>query len=214
MGGGLVPVLTSIRRAAMFRSMLRFITDFGDAAYLLPAAALVLGYLVYSKARSSAVAWAVAFAACVGLTALLKISFLTCGAKVGSLDIYSPSGHTSFATTFYLCVGLVTSRNKAPLLAVIVFAAAVCLAVAIAASRLLLDAHTPGEVAIGLLIGVGCVIWFATQYYGVPQPGLPILPVLALLVPLALFAHGHHLSRESWFNTAAAYIRAHLGICL
>jgi membrane-associated phospholipid phosphatase len=197
----------------MLRSVLRLITDFGDVAYLLPAAALILGHLVYLKARPSAVAWVVAFAACAGLTALFKIGFLTCGAQIRSLDVYSPSGHTSFATTFYLGVGLVTSRNKAPLLAVIVFAAAVCLAVAIAASRLLLDIHTTGEVTIGLFIGVACVIWFATKYYDAPQPALPILPVLALLVTLALLAHGHHLSRESWFNTAAAYLRVHLSVC-
>ncbi len=197
----------------MLNAVLRFITDFGDAAYLIPAAAFVLGYLVYSKARPSAVAWVVAFAACAALTALLKISFLTCGGKISSLDVYSPSGHTSFATTFYLCVGLVTARNKPPLLSVIVYAAAICLAVSIAASRFLLNMHTLSEVAIGLLIGVACVVWFATKYYGGPQPGLPILPVLGLLVPLALFAHGHHLSQESRLNAAAAYIRLHLGIC-
>ncbi len=198
----------------MLRSVLSFITDFGDVAYLLPAAALVLVYLAYSKARLSAVAWVVAFAACVGLTVLLKLSFLTCGAKIGSLDVYSPSGHTSFATTFYLCIGLVTARNKSPLLAFIVLAAAFCVAVAIAASRFLLDVHTLGEVAIGLLIGVACVVWFATKYYGGPQPSLPILPVLGLLAPLALVAHGHHLSQESWLKAAAGYIRSHLGICL
>ena len=76
-----------------------------------------------------------------------------------------------------------------------------------------MDIHTTGEVTIGLFIGVACVIWFATKYYDAPQPALPILPVLALLVTLALLAHGHHLSRESWFNTAAAYIRVHLSVC-
>jgi membrane-associated phospholipid phosphatase len=198
----------------MLHRILYFITDFGDVAYLFPAALVVLAYLVYLRARPSAVAWAVAFAACGSLTALLKIGFLACGAKVPFLDVYTPSGHTSFATTFYLGIGLLLSRNRTPLHTTVLIAVAVCMATIIALSRVVLEMHSAGDVVAGLLIGVACVIWFASKYYGAPQPGLPMLPALGLLVTLALFSHGQHLSRESWFKFAAEYIQTHLAVCV
>src|SRR4029077_754914 len=92
--------------------MLHFITDLGHQGYLLPASLFILGYFVYLRARSLAVAWACTFLACAGLTVLLKIAFMTCGEKLPGLSLYSPSGHTSIATTFYLGVGLLMSRDR------------------------------------------------------------------------------------------------------
>jgi membrane-associated phospholipid phosphatase len=193
--------------------MLQFITDFGDTALLLPAALLVLGYLVYLRARASVVAWVGAFTACGAMTALLKVGFMACGERIPSLNVYTPSGHTSVATTFYVAMGMLISRNKSPSLGLTLIGGAAGLAAAIAVSRVLLEAHTGGEVLIGLFIGVVCVTWFATKYYGTPQPALPITPALGLLVVLALFAHGQRLSQESWLKAVAHYLRAHYGIC-
>ena len=193
--------------------MLKFITDFGDTAYLLPGAMVILGYLVYRRAFPSAIAWATALIACATLTALLKVGFLTCGAKVRSLDVYTPSGHTSIATFFYLSVGLLVSRNRTPWSVAAIMTLAGGLAAAIAASRGILQVHTVGEVVVGSLIGTVSVIWFASRYYRAPQLGLPLTPVLGLLATLALIAHGQHLSRESWFNIAADYLRSHFAVC-
>src|SRR5215467_14943362 len=105
--------------------MLRFITDLGDTAYLLPASLLILGYLVFLRARSSAVAWTCTILACAGLTVVLKIVFMTCGEQLPGLRVYSPSGHTSIATTFYLGVGLLVSRDRTTGTAAVTMALAV-----------------------------------------------------------------------------------------
>ena len=193
--------------------MLQFISDFGDTAFLLPATLLILGYLACLQARPSAIAWASAFAACGVLTSLLKVGFMACGERIAILNVYTPSGHTSIATTFYLGVGLLISRNKSPLPGLAVMVGATGLVAAIAASRVLLEYHTGGEVLVGLIIGIVCVTWFATKYCAAPQPGLPVAPALGLLAVLAVFAHGQHINQESRFKAAAAYVRAHYGIC-
>jgi membrane-associated phospholipid phosphatase len=80
------------------------ITDFGDAAVVLPLSAVMLVWLLRLHARRAAVSWVIAVSLCIVGTGLLKILLYVCPPAP---DLVSPSGHTSLST---LIVGIAGSR--------------------------------------------------------------------------------------------------------
>jgi membrane-associated phospholipid phosphatase len=177
-------------------AMLKLVTDLGDAALLVPASILLLGYLLFRRSAQAAAAWFTALGLCAGLTILAKIAFYACGTEFASLLIRSPSGHTSFSTTFYCCGALVLSANREPPVRLAFLLASGAIVLAIAASRILLHAHTPEEVVAGLLIGLCCIAWFAFRHLHTNVPTLPLLPAAVVVLALAVVTHGRHIAVE------------------
>ena len=79
-------------------------------------------------------------------------------AAVSGLGPSFPSGHSSTAAAFYAAAALLLGRRRGHLARTILTASAVGIAVAVAASRVLLDVHWLSDVIAGLLLGWG---WFA-----------------------------------------------------
>jgi membrane-associated phospholipid phosphatase len=177
-------------------AMLRLVTDLGDAAFLVPASIVLVGYLLIRRSARAAAAWVTALALCAGLTILAKIAFYACGAELASLLIRSPSGHTSLSSTFYCCGALVLSANRERPMRLALLLGAGTLVLAIAASRILLHAHTPEEVLAGLLIGACCTAWFAFRHLRTNVPTLPLLPAAVAVAVLAFLSHGKHFGVE------------------
>jgi PAP2 superfamily protein len=199
--------------------MAKFVTDLGDAAFLLPASIIVAVHLLVVKSRAAALTWLSTVVLCTALTLLAKLACLACGHQFSSLAIHSPSGHTSLSTTFYLCGALMLSAQRPPLVQVALAAAGIGMVVAIAASRLWLHAHTPSEVALGMAIGLVCVGWFAAlcQRHAATE-ALPWPSLLTLTIALAVAMHGRHLGVETRLAELVARLqRAEFGyamICL
>lgn len=199
--------------------MVKFVTDLGDAAFLLPASIIVACHLLVVRSRAAALTWLSTVALCAVLTLLAKIACLACGHQFPSLAVHSPSGHTSLSTTFYLCGALMLAAQRPPAAQIALVAASIGMVGAIAASRLWLHAHTPSEVALGMAIGLVCVGWFAALYHRHAAPeALPWSWLLALTIVLAVAMHGHHLGVETRLAQLIARIqRADFGyarICL
>lgn len=195
------------------RTFFTLITGFGDAALLLPAAALLLLYLVRTRSWRTATDWLAVLALCAGLTAVAKMVFHACGGQVPALDIRSPSGHTSLSTTFYGCGALMLSAHQSWGRRLAVLLAGIGLSVAIAASRVALHAHTVEEAAAGFAIGLLCVALFAIHY--LPRAVyLPYWPIPAMIiVALALLTHGRHLSAEGLLDRIADRLRLAQYLC-
>jgi PAP2 superfamily len=188
------------------RTLITLITGLGDAALLLPAAALLLFYLLRTRSLRTATGWVVVLALCAGLTVVAKMLFHACGSQLPALDIRSPSGHTSLSTTFYGCGALMLSANLSRGRRLAVLLASFALVLAIAASRVALHAHTIEEAAAGLVIGLLCVGFFATHY--LPRAVyFPYWPVPLTIIGLALLTHGHHLSVEGLLDRVADRLR-------
>jgi PAP2 superfamily len=199
--------------------MVKFVTDLGDAAFLLPASIIVACHLLIVKSRGAALVWLSAAPLCAGLTLLAKIACLACGQLFPSLAIHSPSGHVSLSTTFYLCGALMLSARRPTYAQVNLVAAAIGMVGGIAASRWWLHAHTPSEIALGLAIGLICVGWFAALYQRhAALEALPWAWLLAVTIGLAVAMHGRHLGVETRLVQLIARIqRADFGyarICL
>jgi undecaprenyl-diphosphatase len=69
-----------------------------------------------------------------------------------------PSGHSATSAAFYAAAALVLTRYARQPLRIVVIGLAVSIAVAVAASRVLLDYHWLSDVVGGLALGWG---WFA-----------------------------------------------------
>ncbi|HUC64861.1 MAG TPA: phosphatase PAP2 family protein [Stellaceae bacterium] len=195
------------------RTVAALITGLGDAALLLPAAALLLLYLVRTRSWQTATSWVAVLTLCAGLTVVAKMVFHACGGQFPTLDIRSPSGHTSLSTTFYGCGALMLSAHQSWGRRVAALLASVGLSVAIAASRVALHAHTIEEAAAGFAIGLLCVGLFATRY--LPRAVyLPRWPIPAMvIVALALLTHGRHLSVEGLLDRTADRLRLAQYLC-
>jgi hypothetical protein len=188
------------------RTLVTLITGLGDAALLLPAAALLLFYLLRTRSLRTATGWVAVLALCAGLTVVAKMLFHACGGQFPALDIRSPSGHTSLSTTFYGCGALMLSANLSRGRRLAVLLASFGLILAIAASRVALHAHTIEEAAAGLIIGLLCVGFFASRY--LPRAVyFPYWPVPLTIIALALLTHGRHLSVESLLDRVADRLR-------
>lgn len=69
-----------------------------------------------------------------------------------------PSGHSATAAAFYAGVALLLARRRPRILRTLLAGCAVAIAVAVAASRVLLDVHWLSDVVAGAMVGWG---WFA-----------------------------------------------------
>lgn len=195
------------------RHLVHLITDFGDAALLVPASAMLLAYLLYVRSARTAGIWAVTLALCACLTVFAKLALYTCGSEFSFADLRSPSGHTSVSVTFYGCCALMMSADKERSTRLLLIAGSAIIAVAIAMSRVVLEAHTVADVVAGFSIGAFCVAWFASRYFTEPSSPLPWELAAAALAVVALAAHGSHWTVEATLAHVARLLHANMRFC-
>jgi membrane-associated phospholipid phosphatase len=181
------------------------LTDFGDLALMIPLSAAILIWLLRNSSRA-APRWILALSLCIGLTALLKITFHACPPAD---NIHSPSGHTSLSTLVYGALILVSATAWPRLRRVLVIAGGAGLILAIGISRLLLDTHSVAEVGLGLVIGAVSLAMFSRQY--LQGPTTKIWPLLVAAGVLALVLHGRELHAEQLLRRITGYLPVHCG---
>lgn len=173
---------------------MKFLTDFGDSALLLPLSAVMLLWLLAARSLRAALWWAVTLAFLGGVMGSLKVLFFACPPAPG---VVSPSGHTAFSMTVYGCLAVILAadrRRLPPRMAIL--AAGWAFAAAIAFSRVILDMHTIPETIIGYAIGAIAVGIFA---YGYRRSGGGRRHLALLLVAVATslaILHGSQLNPE------------------
>lgn len=167
----------------------RHITDLADLAVVLPIWLVLTAGLALAGWRRAAAAWLAVIAAALGITLLIKLVLLATDVLAWA-DIRSPSGHTVSATLLEGGLfGLATAARTRPLWQGV--GAALLAGLIVGISRVMLDNHTVGEVALALPIGLlGAAALLKLQ--GRPPPGLRLTPILltALLATAALYG-GH-----------------------
>jgi membrane-associated phospholipid phosphatase len=183
---------------------MEILTNFGDAALLLPLSAVVLFWLYFARSAKAAGWWVLALFLCNGATAILKIYFFACPPFPG---LHSPSGHTSFSVILYgamTAFAALDRRRIAQRLAVAAVGGA--FVIAIAASRLFLHRHTTVEVLSGLTIGGLSLAFFIARYrraQGVEGRMLYLfVPALAVLIVV----HGANLNSEDLLHAISEWL--------
>ena len=150
-------------RTSVSASGLQAITTFGSIQIVV-GLALVLAAVDFYRTRSR---WSLPFL----LTVIVGMELLTLGVKdlvgrvrpaldpaAASLGPSFPSGHSATAAAFYAAAALILGRTLQQRRRHILIGLAVGIAVAVAASRVLLDVHWLSDVVGGLSLGWG---WFA-----------------------------------------------------
>jgi membrane-associated phospholipid phosphatase len=194
--------------------LVHLVTNLGDSALLVPASAVLLAYLLYVRSGRTAGIWATTLVLCACLTIVAKLALYTCGAELSLADLRSPSGHTSLSVTFYGCCALMVGADKDPSIRWLLVLGSVATALAIAVSRVLLQAHTIGDVAAGFAIGVLCVAWFSSLYFA--RPASPMRWELALVTfsLVALLMYGRHWTLEGAIAHFARLLHANMQVCV
>jgi|SRR5450432_179539 membrane-associated phospholipid phosphatase len=182
--------------------MIERITNLGDAALLLPASLLLFLHLLWRDDAKRAFAFALATGACLTITVALKLVFLIWRIDIFGYSVHSPSGHTSFSTTFYGCCAALASSGAAPWRQKIVRLLVGALILAVALSRVAVNAHSLSEVAIGLVIGFACVALFVSLPKR-PQVSAGLLQIAVCVAVMAIALNGRHLTLEPLLHRLA-----------
>jgi membrane-associated phospholipid phosphatase len=193
---------------------MRYLTNLGDAAVVLPVAALILLWLLDIAGQRIAVLWCCALLVAGGGTAFLKIYIDACTIPVAGLD--SPSGHTGMSTLVYGGLALMIGAETASWRRLAVGAAGAVLVATIALSRVLLGAHDVIEVVVGLLIGGTALAFFARGYVGVPTDRarrIWPLVIATTVLATALALSDHPTQLEPFWHLIADNLRNATGLC-
>jgi membrane-associated phospholipid phosphatase len=167
-----------------------FLTDLADQAVLLPVAAGVAIVLLLLGWFRGALAWTVAVCGTLAVMLGLKMVFTICGPAVPELNIRTPSGHVAAAAVIY--GGLAALLGLRPSMTVLV---SIGIAVVVAASRIVLGAHTPPEAFVGGLVGCAGALTVALLA-GPKPPGMRLAPLVAVPLLVVVLLHGVHLHAE------------------
>jgi membrane-associated phospholipid phosphatase len=179
------------------------LTEFGDAAVLLPIALALLFWLSWLPDRRVAVWWIVAVALCIAVTALLKMYLYPCPADS---ELRSPSGHVSLSVLVYGGIGTVLSAQLSGWRQLAVIGSIAAAVGGIAASRVLIEAHTAVEVVTGFTIGLASLVLFVVHYPRDPAQKVPLRALCLATLLLMTILHGHTLHAEEFLHRLDAYI--------
>jgi membrane-associated phospholipid phosphatase len=186
------------------------ITRFGEVQNLLPAALWVCLALVRAEAtRPLAYRWLLGLALASLLGTVSKVAFIGWGWGVERWNFTGFSGHTMYSAAIYPLLMVMLAARLAPCWQKVAFGLGFVLAVVVAVSRVMVQAHSVSEVVLGLLLG-SAVTLLAISKADLPRgtwrlyvPVLlafwmvmaplqaPPLPTHQLVTRLALLLSGH-----------------------
>jgi hypothetical protein len=166
------------------------LTDFGDAAVVLPLSAVMLVWLLGLRARRAAVSWVVAVSLCIVGTALLKILLYICS-RSRPRQPERP---------------LVIAAERRGWQRATVLAAGAGLIVGIAGSRLVLNVHNALEVGIGALIGTVTLALFASRYLRLRSAEQSLRPLILSAIAVITLLHGHELRAQGFLHAISRYL--------
>jgi membrane-associated phospholipid phosphatase len=183
---------------------MRFLTGFGDLAILLPLAVAIGCWLAAIGARRAAWRWLLAVGLCMGGIGLLKMYFFAC--PTGEA-LQSPSGHTGFAALVYGAIFAFISAHAPRPARLAIRAVGVALIAGIALSRLVLEVHTPLDVASGLLIGLLALGFFLWEDPNRLTSAPTLRPLLLTTVAIIVLLHGQQLHAEAMLQALGGYLK-------
>lgn len=155
--------------------MVRTVTVFGDSLVLLPGSALLSVYLCRTVSNGAAAIWMRTLIGCLSTVAAAKILGYALAERADAVagtagtPAVSISGHAAFAALFFTSVCIIAASGLDHRGRVALGAAAAGIVVAVAASRLLLAAHTPLEAGLGVGTGLAFAMVFSRSYARHPR---------------------------------------------
>lgn len=187
------------------------LTDLGDSGFLANFALGVTLWLAIRPPLRPAAVWVLAFGTATFMVIATKLAFLGWGIGIHALDFTGISGHSMLsAAIFPILAFLVSSAASRPVRVGCVLLACL-LATAIGFSRLVLQVHSPAEVAVGLGLGFAVAFTVIAVAPLVDRSRHRLLAP-ALLGAMLLFGFGSYGERapsEGWLAVVAVRLSGH-----
>lgn len=165
-------------------------TRLGEAQILLPAVLAVFGWTVWRApaSRACATRWLLCIAIAATLTTLTKVAFIGYGIGSAAWDFTGLSGHAMFSAAILPVLMRLLAVDQGPARVRWAVASGAALALLVAVSRVMVDAHSVSEVLGGSLCGglasaLALSSWRHLPTLRVPATlwlGVPMAVVLAM----------------------------------
>ena len=200
-------ISTTKRRFPILR-LAHFITDFGDPAIVLPVGGIIGLWLFLVTSWQITARWTVSLLL-VGIGAAgLRLLFYIWPPLV-SPELRIPSGHTAGSALVYGGFALIIARAGSEREGAAATAMATLIISAIAFSRVYLpNGHSAVEVAVGLIIGLGCLAWFARADFAAAGPSMHLRAMTVAVTALAWLLHGQQFNVWPLLRAAALYVHS------
>lgn len=188
----------------------------GTSLLLLPMSLALLVALAWSGRRRDAIAFGAALAVCLAVTLAAKLGFRTCSFDRSAVE--SPSGHASLSAMFYGCCALLLAGGRPLAQRLTIYLGTAALVLCIGVSRVIVEAHSWPEVALGTAIGLLPLLVFALARGAPTRVAIPSRTMLAA-VPVIVFAAAVILlvarqwTPEPLIERAAIRLDAFLQVC-
>jgi membrane-associated phospholipid phosphatase len=193
--------------------------NLGHVVILGPLALATMLYLVSIGERRDAYAFALALIFCLATTVFAKLFFEACGPRLPTLGIETPSGHESFSAAVFGCLAVLVATGRTARQQGVVYGSAAILVLLIGCGRVASGAHTPEEVAFGLLIGVSATLLFRAlrgepKPFRVPWRAITLFSPAALILAFAALLFMRHWTPEYVIDAVGRSLGAHYGLCV
>ena len=189
------------------------ITFIGDSVVLLPAAALLLVWMMLGCAWRMAFWWSLLFGVGMTLVAATKIVFIGWGVGLGHFDYTGLSGHAMRAAAVLPILGWALQagwpdrdNGKSRLLTIAIGVAA---GILVSISRVVLHEHSVSEAIFGWALGSVAAFAFIALAQTLARPRRnPWIVALAMIAMLPA-SHAEPAPTNRWITAAALYLSGH-----
>ena len=185
------------------------ITHLGAAGIMLPMLALITAELWLSGQKSALLTWMLAMTAGVVVVLAGKIAFIGWGWGSASLNFTGISGHTMLASSIFpVWMGwlLAGPTRRFSLYGVVL---GLAIGAVVGWSRLVLGAHSPSEVVLGWLLGLGISLVACKAMKGQPPSRGWAMPVVVLLLLSFSPSLSGYLPTHQWEVRLALVLSGH-----
>jgi membrane-associated phospholipid phosphatase len=196
----------------MLDTLAHALTNLGDLAVLLPAAALFAAVLWRTSSHAAALAFLRSLASSMSALFVLKMLFRSCG-EAWIPELISPSGHTGNSIAVYGAIATVIGLQLAGWRRAGAFAVGAALPLAIGFTRVSLEYHTLAEVIVGGIVGCGALASFVISYCRLKRSRINLVLLGSVLALSAFAAQGAQLPAEKMLRDWARYIRNETQVC-
>ncbi len=172
------------------------LTDLGNLAVVGPAAIVCWFWLLRRWDTATALRFLFAFVATfVAISGLKVASRWTGGGFAGTpfeLSTGAPSGHMAMTTLVYGGMAVLLLRLRRSRISLVAAAFSIFTLIGVAVTRVILQAHTPADVAVGFAVGCVSAAWVCRG--AASSSNRPVQHTIELLAALAVTVLLMHLS--------------------
>jgi membrane-associated phospholipid phosphatase len=185
------------------------LTNFGDAAAMLPAAAAIAAWLAAGRAWRAVVVWMLVLALASAAVIATKIAFLGWGIGIRSIDFTGFSGHSLLATAVMGIGARLSVQGRSDGIRLLALLLGFAAGIAVGVSRVALEFHSPSEAIAGCLLGICTGVCFVRWSEPLPPPVSAPMRLGAALLLLLLVIHGQRAPTQQWIASFAIYMSGH-----